>query len=220
MKQMTKCWWVGLAIGLLSAFSVQAAQIDFDCQVGQQSHRVSLKATSLRQVVVNDGHVLLRESDIPLSAWHSYLLEELAAAGVGEHCARVVLAHSEMYVETNDDGSQVVYVYFDFDKAHLTPRAKQTLMARMALLRDAEMLTVSGHTDSIGSNAYNLDLGMARAKSVQAFLLLNGVDSQRLQIESFGENVPVMTNQDAAGRSKNRRVAVKWIIAPPQTPSM
>ena len=71
---------------------------------------------------------------------------------------------------------------------------------------------VEGHTDSRGSNEYNMELSIRRANAVKNLLLQRGVADSRIEVVGFGETMPVATNDTEAGRQKNRRVEIK--IAP------
>jgi OmpA-OmpF porin, OOP family len=70
-------------------------------------------------------------------------------------------------------------------------------------------IEIHGHTDSIGSENYNLYLSRKRARSVIAFLTEQGIDSRRLTFEAFGYSKPIESNRSNAGRAKNRRVEFK-----------
>lgn len=67
-------------------------------------------------------------------------------------------------------------------------------------------LFISGHTDSVGDDKFNLDLSKRRAKSCYDYLLRKGVDPQRISHEGYGETRPIADNNTEAGRAKNRRV--------------
>ena len=67
---------------------------------------------------------------------------------------------------------------------------------------------IEGHTDSVGSNAYNEQLSFARAEAVRSFLIQQGIDPNRITARGLGEAFPVATNETAAGRQQNRRVDV------------
>jgi outer membrane protein OmpA-like peptidoglycan-associated protein len=67
-------------------------------------------------------------------------------------------------------------------------------------------LTIEGHTDNTGSNAYNLKLSTDRAKAVVDYLVSKGIGVSRLNAVGFGEDKPVTTNNTAEGRTLNRRV--------------
>ena len=67
---------------------------------------------------------------------------------------------------------------------------------------------VEGHTDSSGSDSYNMKLSKERAASVASWLEENGVPSNRLTSEGYGETQPIATNSTAQGRQDNRRVEI------------
>ncbi|HEX3009927.1 MAG TPA: OmpA family protein, partial [Bacteroidales bacterium] len=70
---------------------------------------------------------------------------------------------------------------------------------------------IHGHTDSIGSASYNLNLSKARAAAVMNYLVKNGAPKEKLSIRYFGESTPVASNSTEAGRALNRRVELKVI---------
>jgi len=74
------------------------------------------------------------------------------------------------------------------------------------------LIRVEGHTDSVGSDAYNMDLSVRRANSVKNLLVQRGVAAGRIEVIGYGETMPVATNSTEAGRQMNRRVEIK--IAP------
>ena len=109
-------------------------------------------------------------------------------------------------------------VHFDFNSARLGPMAQALLDDAVSLLRQNPGLTVdiSGHTDSIGSMAYNQGLSELRAQAVYDYLVANGVESHRVTgIFGYGETRPVAPNthddgsDNPEGRSYNRRVELE-----------
>jgi outer membrane protein OmpA-like peptidoglycan-associated protein len=74
------------------------------------------------------------------------------------------------------------------------------------------LIRVEGHTDSVGTEEYNVDLSFRRANSVRYLLVQRGVNSGRIEMLGFGETMPIATNETEAGRQMNRRVEIK--IAP------
>ena len=68
---------------------------------------------------------------------------------------------------------------------------------------------VSGHTDALGPQSYNLGLSQKRAKSVVTYLTEKGVDKARLKSDGEGEFSPIASNDTEAGRAENRRVEVE-----------
>jgi OmpA-OmpF porin, OOP family len=101
-------------------------------------------------------------------------------------------------------------VLFEFNSARLRPTALPILREwASCLAKETGVYTVDGHTCSIGSDAYNLRLSIARATSVRNELVRNGVSSDMLIVRGFGESRPVVSNRTEAGRSRNRRVEVR-----------
>jgi outer membrane protein OmpA-like peptidoglycan-associated protein len=111
-------------------------------------------------------------------------------------------------------------VLFDLDQATLKPGAMKNLYRLATFLREYpdRNLLVEGHTDSTGSDSYNLDLSQRRAESVTGFLAENGVGPERMLARGYGKGFPVAGNDTAAGRQLNRRVEVV-ILEPGQSPS-
>ena len=97
---------------------------------------------------------------------------------------------------------------FDFNKATLTAAgtAKLDEAAKVLSENPTVKLNVEGHTDGVGSAAYNQGLSERRAKAVVAYLVGKGVDGARLNPVGYGKSKPVATNDTAEGRAKNRRV--------------
>ncbi len=109
-----------------------------------------------------------------------------------------------------------LHLEFDTDKADIRPvyQAKLKEAAEFIAKYRGYQILVGGHTDSRGSNAYNLGLSQRRADSVRRYLIENfGVDTKVLQAQGFGEDRPIAGNDTAEGRQKNRRVAVS-VVAP------
>jgi outer membrane protein OmpA-like peptidoglycan-associated protein len=101
-------------------------------------------------------------------------------------------------------------ILFDFDEAELTPGGELQVARLADALRqmpDRNVL-VEGHTDSSGSDAYNLELSQRRATAVEDLLIVQGVDPTRVLTRGYGEQYPVAANDSAAGRQQNRRVEV------------
>ena len=99
-------------------------------------------------------------------------------------------------------------VNFDFDKASLRQEDIGSLDNDVATLKswgDVD-IEVAGHTDSMGSDAYNMKLSQQRADAVRNFLISRGVAADRLTAKGYGESQPVADNATDEGRFKNRRV--------------
>jgi OOP family OmpA-OmpF porin len=104
-------------------------------------------------------------------------------------------------------------VLFDFDKSILKNEGKDKLddLANKVKGINLEVVIAIGHTDSIGSDAYNQKLSVRRAESVKAYLVSKGVAPNRIYTEGKGEKQPVASNKTKDGRAKNRRVEIEVI---------
>lgn len=102
-------------------------------------------------------------------------------------------------------------VEFELNSAQLRPQSRSVLDDMAATLKkNADIaVEVAGHTDSSGSDAYNLDLSQRRAQSVADYLISQGVDAERLVVRGYGETQPVAPNGTAEGRARNRRVELR-----------
>ena len=102
---------------------------------------------------------------------------------------------------------------FDFDKSVLKPEGKKALDDLIEKIRNInlEVVIAVGHTDSIGTDAYNTKLGDRRARAVKAYLVTKGIEPNRVYTESKGESQPIADNKTAAGRAKNRRVEIEVV---------
>ena len=112
--------------------------------------------------------------------------------------------------------SKVIYAadaFFDFDKAVLKPEGKAKLDDLVSKVKgiNLEVIIAVGHTDSIGSDAYNQKLSVRRAESVKAYLVSKGIEKNRVYTEGKGKKQPVADNKTAEGRAKNRRVEIEVV---------
>ncbi|CUI04808.1 OmpA family protein [Massilia antarctica] len=102
---------------------------------------------------------------------------------------------------------------FDFDKSVVKPEGKAALDDLLNKLQgmNTEVMVTVGHTDSVGSDAYNQKLSLRRAEAVKAYIVSKGVEASRVYTEGKGESQPVADNKTAEGRAKNRRVTVEVV---------
>lgn len=116
-------------------------------------------------------------------------------------------------VPTAEKVSYSADAFFDFDKAVLKPAGKAALDDLTSKLgsMNLEVIIAVGHTDSVGTDAYNQKLSVRRAESVKAYLESKGVEANRVYTEGKGEKQPVADNKTDAGRAKNRRVEIEVV---------
>lgn len=116
-------------------------------------------------------------------------------------------------VPTTEKVTYAADAFFDFDKAVLKPAGKASLDELTSKLQgmNLEVIIAVGHTDSVGTDAYNEKLAIRRAESVKTYLRDKGIDANRIYTEGKGEKQPVADNKTAAGRAKNRRVEIEVV---------
>ncbi|ABV94758.1 OmpA/MotB domain protein [Dinoroseobacter shibae DFL 12 = DSM 16493] len=129
-------------------------------------------------------------------------------AELGNDAVQIVNTGSELVVTMPQD------ILFAVDSAVVQSTLQSDLAALSRNLLDYPDTTVQvvGHTDNTGSAGYNQELSQRRASAVAAILLQNGVPSSRVVAFGRGEDQPIASNLDEAGRAQNRRVEI--IITP------
>jgi len=104
-------------------------------------------------------------------------------------------------------------INFDFDKYNIKPEFRPVLDEAVATLMKTPNMKVvlEGHTDSIGSDAYNMKLSERRARSVFDYFLKKGVKADRMKTVGYGESKPIADNSTEKGRYMNRRVEIQYV---------
>ena len=103
--------------------------------------------------------------------------------------------------------------FFDFDKSVLKPEGKAKLDDLVSKVKaiNLEVIIAVGHTDSIGTDAYNQKLSVRRSEAVKAYLVSKGIEKNRIYTEGKGEKQPIADNRTKEGRAKNRRVEIEVV---------
>ena len=98
-------------------------------------------------------------------------------------------------------------IFFDYDRSDITDDARTKLDAKVPVLtqNSGVRIRIAGHTDSRGSDEYNLALGQRRAAAAKRYLTDRGIDGSRIEIVSFGEERPTCTDESEGCWSRNRR---------------
>lgn len=102
---------------------------------------------------------------------------------------------------------------FIYDKSIIVEESYAPLEAltNILLIKKDVRIQLDGHTDGDGTEAYNMKLSKNRVEAVKRFLVANGVDESRIEIEYFGETKPIASNDNENGKARNRRVEMKII---------
>lgn len=118
------------------------------------------------------------------------------------------LAEGKFLYETVFSDDQVK---FGFNEAELTPTAMQALDIFVEDLKSRDQnifIEIQGHTDSVGSEEYNYELGQRRAETVRRYLSSRGIPLHRMAVISYGLTAPIADNSTSEGRAINRRVTI------------
>lgn len=121
-----------------------------------------------------------------------------------ERRAREAMADIQRRVERGD----LPKIQFEFDKDEITEESFPTLdLISEFLIKNPRLKVIClAHTDSVGTEEYNLDLSERRAKSVMTYLVKKGVPPPSVRFKGMGYSLPLADNSSEEGRAKNRRV--------------
>ncbi|MFT5711282.1 MAG: peptidoglycan-associated lipoprotein [Halioglobus sp.] len=147
--------------------------------------------------------------------------DEAAAAAAAAAQAAEQAAASEQQAAASEQAAEVQRLqdavatvgnvfYFEYDSSMLTPSAKASVDAHIALLNTNERtIRLEGHTDERGTRDYNMALGERRANAVRDYMAASGVANYRVESVSYGEEQPIAYGSGESNWSQNRRVELK-----------
>jgi outer membrane protein OmpA-like peptidoglycan-associated protein len=180
--------------------------------------RDSVRQVNARQQALQDSLAnAAREDSIRTAALRDSLRltqNRARMAALRDSLARVALRDSlRLLMAQRQTRVTLRGVNFELGKAVLLPISREILqdVARSLVTNPAVRVEVAGHTDSTGSRAVNERLSLARAESVKAFLIENGVEAGRMEVRGYASTQPVASNKTASGRAQNRRVELRRI---------
>lgn len=141
---------------------------------------------------------------------NQFVMEDI---DVSKKTLEELIVFNEEGVTIRKEGNNLVLsmpelVLFDFNKYEVKNKVKGSLNTLAKALEENPdiRIKIDGYTDFIGSEGYNLELSVKRAKSIKNYLVDRGVNSSNISIEGYGKQNPIANNATAAGRAKNRRV--------------
>jgi len=190
---------LGMIIGTDTVFSHEE-YFHFDKLTSDQSHLFKLdepdNSDFIKVILANDTVIANKDEN------GYYLYEYVPPAPV----EIVLLEEEEEILKRAFDNLE-----FETGKAIIKEVSYSSLedLAKLLMKKPIWRIKISGHTDSVGKASNNLRLSKKRAKAVAAFLVLNDVISERIDVEWFGETKPIADNKKKAGRQKNRRVEME-----------
>tara|TARA_B100000035_G_scaffold20775_1_gene16490 strand:+ start:1733 stop:2362 length:630 start_codon:yes stop_codon:yes gene_type:complete len=123
-------------------------------------------------------------------------------------CSPEILANT-----ATQDSNELIYaeIPFMFDRSDLTSQATRKLDSFISAIRQrvSNIISVIGHTDSLGTDPYNDNLSERRANRVRDYLLNSGIPGREISVKAMGESSPIADNDTRGGRAKNRRVVIE-----------
>jgi outer membrane protein OmpA-like peptidoglycan-associated protein len=178
----------------------------------QSALRAKADADAARVAALAQQQAAQLEAERARSAAAESDRQRLSAEAEKERIRKQLLEQLNIVLETRDSARGLIVnmsdVLFDFNKHTLKPGAREKLakVSGIVLAYPGLRLEVEGHTDSIGSDEYNQRLSERRAQSVRDYLVSQSVSANSITARGFGESSPVASNDNDAGRQRNRRV--------------
>ena len=151
-----------------------------------------------------------KKTNVGVDSTNKYAVEDTEA---NKKPLEDIIVFNEEGVTIRREGNNLILsmpelILFDFDKYAVLDGRKHSISTLAKAFGDNKdiHITVAGFSVFIGTEAYNLDLSVKRARAIKDFLISKGAIGSNISIEGYGEQNPAATNQTEAGRSKNRRV--------------
>ncbi|HLJ46067.1 MAG TPA: OmpA family protein [Bryobacteraceae bacterium] len=172
-----------------------------------EARRQQAAADAARAAAVQQQQQLQTEADRAKQA-------ATQAEAEKEEMRQRLLNQLNLILETRDTARGLIVnmsdVLFDFGKATLHPGTREKLakLSGIVLAYPGLHLQVEGHTDSVGSDEYNMTLSQKRSDAVRDYLVSQGISADAVTSQGFGKADPVASNDTAAGRQQNRRVEI------------
>lgn len=139
-------------------------------------------------------------------------LEQRESSSARQRAAELKQQLAELQAKQTDRGMVLTLgdVLFDFNEARLKPGGERAAKRLAEFLQEfpERRIRVEGHTDSVGSESYNRTLSRRRAEAVRQAIVRRGIAPSRIVTQGYGEQYPVASNDNKAGRQRNRRVEV------------
>ncbi len=191
-------------------------KIHFDIQVRRHQFRVFVDGKRLASIPFK-----AKAHGFEFIVWDSpaygILISNIVVAEYTKKEARPTPEKLGIGVKRTKEGMKLTVpekVLFDFNQFILKPQSKEALAVVGDIIREhpAKKIVVTGYTDNVGSDEYNLKLSLQRAQSVADYLIYcEKVDPKLFKIEGKGKANPVASNDTEEGRAKNRRVVIRLV---------
>ncbi|WP_268122757.1 OmpA family protein [Roseivirga pacifica] len=206
-----------LDVSDLNVYAVSLDRLDLDSAQLQQGEPISVPQDVVKAVAITLAMPELKRDTFEI------LNAQRQELGLPPISQNAILSSAPVPV-INDVNAQVVAaapgasfiirnVFFDFDSTFLKPQSWIEMRNLAKFMNDYPnaIVELAGHTDSYGTDPYNVDLSKRRVESVKQGLATLGIKEERLRFVWYGEEVPIASNRTKAGRALNRRVEFKII---------
>lgn len=179
------------------------------CSNGQLEYQLDIQVGESTRIYEKQQQMMLVTSTNHADYVLKSMKESFLETGLKEECAEYLYKNSRLSF-IGGSGEIFARVNFSFDDDKLTGESQHILQELAHTLKDSSSsLKLSGHTDSIGRDIYNYELGIKRAKSVKTYLIEKSVNPLDIEFDSEGESNPEFNNETPEGREKNRRVDIE-----------
>ena len=211
---------------IFTALAVSTAIAVTGCTTNPETGRREISRTAVGAVLGGLGGLVLGD----VIGGRQDRTEQIIGAGIGAIAGGAVGAYmdrqeAELRRQTAGTGVDVIRqgdelllrmpagITFAFDSYQVQPQFQATLneVAQTLQAYPSTIIDVLGHTDSVGSDAYNQQLSEQRAQAVANYLIQRGVQPARIATQGYGESMPIADNSTEAGRAANRRVEIKVV---------
>lgn len=206
-----------VAVAVIAAFSLSACTTD-PYTGERQASKTAIGAGVGAAVGAGIGAIAGKRKATLIGAGVGALAGGAVGAYMDAQEAKLRRQLQDSGVSVTRDGDNIILnmpgnVTFDTDSSNIKPDFTNVLNSVALVLNEYEKtyLDVVGHTDSTGSESYNMDLSIRRASSVATYLTGQKVMGDRLLVRGMGETQPIASNATAEGRSINRRVELQIV---------
>ncbi len=185
--------------------------------LGAQVELVDLKKQSKISRVASDPEngrymmVLTEGSDYALYVDQKGYLFQSLTFDYNQKDKTIKPVEIDIYLQPIEKGKETVLnnIFFDTDQYAIKDKSKPELEKVVTFLKENPDLriAINGHTDNVGTEAYNRTLSANRAKAVYAYLIDAGIAASRLDFKGYGQDKPIASNNTEENRQKNRRIA-------------
>tara|TARA_B100001057_G_C22839915_1_gene946659 strand:- start:1114 stop:2526 length:1413 start_codon:yes stop_codon:yes gene_type:complete len=196
----------------IASYSSGSHEIILGIKFCKKKVKPAPEITEIKKEMPDTTNTLRNEEITKVPAMDTIVITRVDTVYI-EAAVEEVVEVKQAQVEKKDFVPVEKDILFEFDKALVQKSSFGALESIVNIMNAKSELKIAlkGHTDAQGPDKYNIMLSKNRVSAVRDFLLANGISSNRIIIEAFGEKVPIADNSSKEGRKLNRRVEVRFI---------